>query len=132
MSNSDPTAPQKSYVTDENGERHITSGMIIDGHSYLGIDSQVSVGIHTDEHGNQRLADHLIGLTPPADERRFLAITQRKVDMLELEVSTLLLEAHQYPNIDQRHLNIARTNIETGLMFLSKALQNVEIVDDGK
>jgi hypothetical protein len=81
---------------------------------------------------NHRLPDHLIGPTPAADERRFLAVTQRKVDDIEQQIEALLNECKQYPGIDQRHLSIFRTHCEIGLAFAAKALMYVEIVDDGK
>jgi hypothetical protein len=93
---------------------------------------QAQVLGYTDANGNARLPDHLIGQTPPGDLRRFLAATQRKVEEVQKAYPSLLLEAHTYPGINDRHLNIARHHMEIGLMFLEKALRDVEITDDGK
>ncbi|QBJ04444.1 hypothetical protein HOV23_gp129 [Pseudomonas phage Lana] len=79
-----------------------------------------------------RLPDHRIAQTGAEDLARFLAVTIRKVEELESTYQELLMQAHQYRDIDTRHLQIARNHLDIGQTFLLKALRNVEILDDGK
>lgn len=82
--------------------------------------------------GSIRLPDDQIGPTPPADERRFLAVTIRKVEELEAQIAALMNEARSYTGVDKRRLDLAGIAFEAGALFLEQTLRRVEITDDGK
>ena len=60
-----------------------------------------------------------------------IAVTQRKIDELEVQIAALILEVSLYKTVDPYVIKLAKDNLTIGPTLLHKALSDLQL-DDGK